>query len=90
MEAGLGIENMDMDEFNAMFEDEGEEVVGTQAGIGHSEGQDVDAPMPVDSNDRSPAQERAESFDLFDDSGTQFGPTQGDESSKGFKPLFDD
>ena len=66
-EAGLGIENMNMDEFNAMMDDEGEEVVYNGAGI------DTDGVMDV--HDQS---ERGMSDEIED---TQMAPTQDSSSS---------
>jgi len=89
--SGLG--DMDADEFNAMMEDEGEEV-GLIPGL-------LDIPVPStpppppplspapDSNMKE--QGYVQGVDsLSDDIESEMGPTQSDESGKAFRPLFDD
>ncbi|CAL1714621.1 unnamed protein product [Somion occarium] len=77
IQSGLGIENMDMAEFAAMLEDEGEEVGFNvdEDGEGGAQGEDV--------------QMRESSLEIWE-TGTQLGPTQESRSDRVFKPLFDD
>lgn len=81
-ESGLGIENMDAEEFAAMMDDEGEEV-----GVVQPEPQPMaeqgDADMDEERDELDDDEVmRESSFDLYDDGETQLGPTQGDTSSK--------
>lgn len=82
--SGLGIENMDADEFLDMLEGEGEEVDFVPT----SQAQEMELDVSMTAEDifgRSSAPEsepeveaEADSFDIYvDDEETQFGPTQG-------------
>jgi len=90
--SGLG--DMDVDEFNAMMEDEGEEV-----------GRNLDpsyVPPPPPSVPLSPPplrlapdsardeQRHNQGVNVSEDDIEEMGPTQSDESSRAFRPLFDD
>jgi len=87
-----GLRDMDVDEFNAMMEDEGVEV-GLNLGP-----TDVLAPSPPQQRSLSPApdldsgeQGHGQNIDWFeDDIESAMGPTQSDESGRAFRPLFDD
>ncbi|KAH9175916.1 Rad9-domain-containing protein [Lactarius sanguifluus] len=81
-----GLHGMDADEFNAMMEDEGEEV---GLNLGPS---DVIAPSPPMPPDLDPGEQgRGQDVDwLDDDIESAMGPTQSDESGRAFRPLFDD
>lgn len=99
-ESGLGIEDMDTDEFKAMMEDEGEEFevdnvrrhdTDTSVSMGWGErggesGADADVSMQetdelADDGDGG----LQDSFSLYEENGTQFGPTQGSAGSAGSK-----
>ncbi|KAI0063981.1 hypothetical protein BV25DRAFT_1801221 [Artomyces pyxidatus] len=87
--SGLGVDRMDADEFNAMFEDEGVEV-GDYAEEHHTEDAPAEDPFPEGLREISPHvepeeeleggfgqqnyEERPQSLELFDD--TEMGPTQ--------------
>ncbi|KAJ8587447.1 hypothetical protein M405DRAFT_863720 [Rhizopogon salebrosus TDB-379] len=83
--SGLGIENMDRDELEAMLEGEGEEV---DFDFGASQNlikvEDGDSAM-LSADD-------PESLELVEDSSIEFGPTQDDVGGrkKAFQPLFED
>ena len=68
--SGLGIENMDKDELDAMLEGDGEEV-----NFDFSASQGL---MKVDDGDSAMLSDDPESLELVDDSSTEFGPTQDD------------
>ncbi|KAG1742819.1 Rad9-domain-containing protein [Suillus lakei] len=83
--SGLGIENMNQDELEAMLEGEGEEVdFEFAASQNLTNVKDGDSAMLSDDN--------PESFELVEDTGTEFGPTQDDVGGrkKAFQPLFED
>ncbi|KAK7686260.1 hypothetical protein QCA50_010480 [Cerrena zonata] len=73
--SGLGIEDMDMDEFQAMMEGDGEEVELNSDEENAVKDKDV--------------RMRESSLDIFE-AETQLPPTQESTGSKIFKPLFDD
>ncbi|EKM50031.1 uncharacterized protein PHACADRAFT_105856 [Phanerochaete carnosa HHB-10118-sp] len=75
--SGLGIENMTVDEFAAMMEDEGEEV-----GAGAPAEDAQDAEMGEERDELEDEIMRESSFDLYEDTHTEFAPTQGDVSAK--------
>ncbi|TCD69521.1 hypothetical protein EIP91_007451 [Steccherinum ochraceum] len=79
-ESGLGIESMNADEFNAMMDDEGEEVEVPGGGGGG------DVEMEMDGYE---GRDEVEEDEIED---TQMAPTQGgmDTSDRAFRPLFDD
>ena len=70
--SGLGIENMNKDELEAMLEGEGEEVAFDFAPSQNlTKVEDEDSAMLAADDD-------PESFELVEDTGTEYGPTQGD------------
>ncbi|KAF8488856.1 Rad9-domain-containing protein [Russula emetica] len=82
--SGLG--DMDVDEFNAMMEDDGEEV-----------GLNLDPPLadaPIPSSSIwtwTKNKDYGQGVNRFEDEiESEMGPTQSDESGKAFRPLFDD
>jgi len=89
--SGLGIENMDFNEFNDMLEGDGEEVGidfrGSQmADTNEYEGVSNGAVQNNPSHDRD-----RESLEIIED--VEIGPTQGSDGTngkKGFQPLFED
>ncbi|KAI9440417.1 Rad9-domain-containing protein [Lactarius indigo] len=84
-----GLHGMDADEFNAMMEDEGEEV---GLNLRPSGVLAPSPPMPPSPPDLDPG-EQGHGQDvswLEDDIESAMGPTQSDESSRAFRPLFDD
>jgi len=91
--SGLG--DMDADEFHAMMEDEGEEV-GLNLSLSDFPAPSVPPPPPPLSPSPAPQSDLGErgqgqGVDSFeDDIESEMGPTQSDESCKGFRPLFDD
>lgn len=99
-ESGLGIEDMDEAEFAAMLEDDGEEFVRAPAPSRHAQAGASAAGAPDADADEGEDEERDEldedeimresSFELYEDTHTEFAPTQGDASAKTFRPLFDD
>ncbi|KAL6307276.1 Rad9-domain-containing protein [Sparassis latifolia] len=74
-ESGLGIENMTAEEFEAMLEGDGEEV-----------GLDPDEELGNLFHD-VPSDAGQDSLDIYD---VEMEPTQSDEGTKAFKPLFED
>ncbi|KAI0272404.1 Rad9-domain-containing protein [Gloeopeniophorella convolvens] len=85
--SGLG--EMDADEFNAMMEDEGEEV-GFHLGFSDPP---APSPPPLDVETHETEAGHAQDADLYeqDDIDSEMGPTQSDEGAKhAFRPLFDD
>lgn len=79
--SGLGIEDMNQYELEAMLEGEGEEVDFEFAASQNMEGGDS-AMLSVDD---------PESFELVEDIGTELGPTQDNVGGrKAFQPLFED
>jgi len=90
--SGLG--DMDADEFNAMMEDEGEEV-GRNLDLSDVPQLSVPlSPPPLRLAPESDWDEQRHSqlggANLSEDDIEEVGPTQSDESSKVFRPLFDD
>jgi cell cycle checkpoint control protein RAD9A len=84
--SGLGIEDMNQDELEAMLEGEGEEVDFEFAPSQNlTNVEDGDSAML--SADGDP-----ENFELFEGIGTELGPTQDDVGGrkKTFQPLFED
>ncbi|KAG0707339.1 Rad9-domain-containing protein [Suillus ampliporus] len=84
--SGLGIENMNQYELEAMLEGEGEEVdFGFAASQNLINVEDGDSSMLLADDD-------PESLELFEDTNTEFGPTQDDVGGKkkAFQPLFED
>ncbi|KAI9464830.1 Rad9-domain-containing protein [Russula earlei] len=87
--SGLG--DMDADEFNAMMEDEGEEV-------GHIlDPSDVPGPSVRPPQPQPPAPDldkgkrgHSQNANFSEEDIEEMGPTQSDESSRAFRPLFDD
>ncbi|KAG2145992.1 Rad9-domain-containing protein [Suillus bovinus] len=84
--SGLGIEDMNQDELEAMLEGEGEEV-----GFEFAASQSLTNVEDEDSAMLS-ANDEPESFELVEDIGTVLGPTQDDVGGrkKAFQPLFED
>ncbi|KAH9004572.1 Rad9-domain-containing protein [Lactarius hatsudake] len=84
-----GLHGMDADEFNAMMEDEGEEV---GLNLGPSDVIAPSPPMPPSPPDLDPGEQgHGQDVDwLEDDIESAMGPTQSDESGRAFRPLFDD
>ncbi|OAX43299.1 hypothetical protein K503DRAFT_789596 [Rhizopogon vinicolor AM-OR11-026] len=83
--SGLGIENMNKAELEAMLEGEGEEVMFDFVGSPNlTKVEDEDSAM-FSADD-------PESFELVEDTSTEFGPTQDDVGGrkKAFQPLFED
>jgi len=80
-------DDMDVDEFNAMMEDEGEEVGLNLGGPSVVRPQ---SPAPdLDSGEQGYGQ-NVDWFNEDDDIESAMGPTQSDESGRAFRPLFDD
>ncbi|THG99804.1 hypothetical protein EW026_g2608 [Hermanssonia centrifuga] len=77
-ESGLGIEDMDADEFMTMLEGEGEEVTF-----------DEDKDGARDGGLGIGEERESDNFRIFDEEETQLQPTPG-PNLKAFRPLFDD
>lgn len=85
---------MDADEFNAMMEDDGEEVgVNLDPPLSYAPVPSVlpMSPSPALDLDFDEEQGHGQGVNRFeDDIESEMGPTQSDEGGKAFRPLFDD
>lgn len=81
-----GFRDMDVDEFNAMMEDEGVEV---GLNLGPSDSRPASPAPDLDLEEQGHGQ-NVDWFEDNDDIESTMAPTQSDESGRAFRPLFED